>query len=182
MSGMPLPEWASSMKEVMDQSIASTPSVVGAKPFTLTPVTNFSTHFAEYMTRENDLLVHFFPRDGEKDTWEDGRYINRCRNCRAEVPEGRVGGQRACDRCGHVGLLYLPGRREQASEIKFPEGMHDLLKAAADKVWMGDVAIESVEELGAWVIQFQNAKQTANVVGPGKFVDKLCEEVDRLLD
>lgn len=125
------------------------------------PVIDFTTFFAEWAARDDDLVVHLFPRAGRDDQWTQGYFIPRCRRCRREVrverdEAGRVVDARACS-CGHRGLIYIPGRREQPSPVHFPGSIHDLVKAAADHVWEGSLAIERVDELGALALQFQQA-------------------------
>lgn len=127
----------------------------GVKPIDFTPVTDFSTHFAEHTFKDSDLLVHVFPRAGESD-----RYYP------AEIRDGN----------------YIPGRFEEKATVTFPGNVRDLIKQASDKAWMGDVAIDLVPELGAYAVQFQGAKNTVKGVGTGKFVDTFCAELDALLE
>jgi hypothetical protein len=138
--------------------------------------------FAEYQTKGGDVLLHLFPRAGANDQWTDGHYINRCRSCRSEVPMPKSQRElRPCHRCKHTGLVYIPGRGEEASKVAFPANARDIIKEAVDTTWMGDVAIELVQELGAYVVQLQKAKNTANTVGLEKFVRQTCASLNALL-
>ena len=107
---MPMPEWANESKGGLQQMIGEV-----ATPFTvkgMQAVTDFSTHFAEYYVEGDDFVLHLFPRNGPSDRWEEGHYIPRCRSCHSEVPlpEGKM---KPCPRCGHAGLVYIPGRKEE---------------------------------------------------------------------
>jgi len=121
----------------------------------LIPITNFSNLFAEYMVKDRDLLVHLFPRAGADDLW---------------YPEEYRDGK------------YIPGRREEKSSVEFPVTMGGFIQDALNSVWMGEVATDYIPELGAYSIQFQEAKNTVNTVGANKFVDKFCEELDSRLE
>ena len=153
---MEMPEWATeeARREAM-KALASYDLPEEFAPVDLVPVTEFSTLFAEWMFKEKDLLLHLFPRAGAEDRWYPASY-----------------------RDGH----YIPARREEKATITFPGDMRDLIKEASDKTWMGNVAIDLVPELGAYAVQFQDAKNTVDLVGPGKFVDKFCEALDALLE
>jgi hypothetical protein len=124
-------------------------------PVELVPVLEFSTLFAEWVFKDRDLLLHLFPRAGAADRWYP-----------AEHRDG----------------VYIPARREEKATVSFPGNMRDLIKEASDKTWMGDVAIDLVPELGAYAVQFQDSKNTVELIGPGKFVDKFCEALDALLE
>ena len=86
-----------------------------------------------------------------------------------------------CPKCGHSGLIYVPGRSEEATVVVFPANVKDLIKKAVDTIWMGDVAVELVPELKAYVVQFQKAKSTAKAVGLEKFVLQVCSKLNALL-
>jgi hypothetical protein len=184
MGEMVVPEWVDGVRDEMIKQHQETPLDPSSFKMQEWPhVSGFSTLFAEFEVREKDLLVHLFPRNGPEDVWEKGHYINRCRSCSSEVPQPKsVTELQPCERCGHTGLQYIPGRTEEASSIAFPDNMSELIKDAADKVWVGDIAAELIPELNAYIIQFQGAKNTVNTMGPAKFVDKFCEEIDALLD
>jgi hypothetical protein len=156
-SGMPMPEWASEAREQMFKEHAKIDyDNAGAKPRELEPLTTFTSHFAEYEVKGNDVLVHVFPRGGEEDRWYPEEYR-----------EGK----------------YYPARREVKVEgVAFPEGAEAKAKAAVDKMWSGSVCIETVPELGAMVVQFQDAKTTAVISGLATFVDRFCESLDKELE
>jgi len=154
-NSMPMPDWADEKtRNAAMKALATCEMPEDFSQADLVPVTIFSSLFAEWMFKDKDLLLHVFPRAGEKDQW---------------YPESYSAGN------------YIPGRREEKSLVSFPDNISDLLKESADKTWMGSVAIEHIEELGAYSLQFQGAKNTVNTVGADKFVDKFCEELDRLL-
>jgi len=181
MSGMKMPEWYTEAKEKMGTVLSEPPPPMNAPP-EMEKITDLPYVFAEYQVKASDVLLHLFPRAGETDQWTDGHYVNRCRNCRAEVPVPE--NQKAvkkCPKCGHSGLVYIPGRSEEASKVKFPANARDVIKEAVDAAWMGDVAIELVPELGAYVVQLQQARNTANTVGLEKFVRKTCLILNGLL-
>lgn len=157
MSGMAVPEWAKNAQEDLAKAHQGLSyEKAGASIRQLTPVTDFSTHFAEYEIKGNDVLVHLFPRGGNEDRWYPESYN----------AEG----------------TYIPGRREVKASVSFPKDAAARIKAAVDAMWQGSVAVEEVPELGAFVVQFQGAKTTSAVVGVDKFVDKFCEELDHRLE
>lgn len=152
---MPMPDWATD--EARGQTadmLDGTAARAGAIQFV--PVTNFSSHFAEWTFRGSDLLVHLFPRTSLGDAWTPTRY---------DAEDN-----------------YIPARREEKATVAFPGDMRDRILAAVDKTWMGDVAIDLVHELGAYAVQFQDAKTVVHSVGPGKFVDTFCEAIDAQLE
>lgn len=182
MTGMPMPDWYNEAKNSLEEVMADS-SMTAPPPPDLEKVTDLPYLFAEYCVKGEDVLLHLFPRAGESDKWADGHYINCCRNCRAEVPVPRdPRAVKACPRCGHSGLIYIPGRSEEkAAAVSFPSNTRDLIKEAADTMWAGDIAVELVPEFGAYVVQFQKAKNTANLVGLELFVRKLCEPLNGVL-
>lgn len=181
---MKVPEWAGELKDKMVElhkkvDLEATP--IGVK--NLYVVEDFSTLFGEFEVRNDDVLVHLFPRAGPSDQWVAGRYIGRCKSCKRDVPvPKRAQDLKACPGCGHVGLVYIPGRQEEKVSCAFPGNMKDIISKAIDRTWMGDTAVDYVVELGAYVVQFQYAKTAAELVGVVQFVDRFCEEVDTLLD
>lgn len=156
MSGMDMPEWAGELKPEMVSRMKNMGGHPTAKEIDLHRVTNYSTFFGEWEIKDKDIVVHLFPRSGPEDTWELGRYIPRCKNCDRERSIESIQKKEPCS-CGNIGLVYIPGRQEVKGGSSFPEGVEGTIKAAVDKVWAGSVAIERVEELGAYVVQLQNA-------------------------
>lgn len=162
--GMPAPEWVGDAKSALYDALGQHSfDNQSFRPRDLSPVTNFSTFFGEWEVKEEDILIHLFPRAGAEDRWTDGHYIPRCRRCRREAQvlehssEGAILRVSPCS-CGHRGLIYIPGRREARSEkTNFPLDVATRIKQAADHVWEGELALEFVEELGAWVAQLQRA-------------------------
>lgn len=182
MSGMPMPKWYQEAKGDLEAVADKAPETVSFRPVRLEKITDYPDFFAEYDLREGDLLIHLFPRDGLEDEWTDGHYVNLCNNCKQEVPMPRKPSElKPCPSCGHTGLVYIPGRVEEKREAAFPINARELIKEAVDEVWMGDVAIEEVPELGAFAVQLQSARNTAKLVGPYQFADKVCEVFESLL-
>lgn len=180
MNDMQAPEWLAEAKEEWNKaSSVSAPFRVKE----MVPLTHFSTLFAEYFLEGDDFVLHLFPRNGAGDHWEEGRYTDRCRSCgsRVEMPKN-MRELKPCPRCGHSGLVYIPGRKEEKATVVFPGDMRDLILKAADKAWMGEVAVDLVPELGAYAVQFQRARTTASLVGHEKFADGFCSELDSLLE
>lgn len=182
MAGMPMPDWVDDVKKKMVQMVQDAPDQASYGVRKLKPIIHFSNLFAEYDIRENDILLHLFPRRGADDQWSEGHYINRCKSCHREVGAPRGATMKPCPSCGHCGLVYIPGRQEEKASVIFPSNMRDIIKEAIDNAWMGDVAIDLIPELGAYSIQLQNAKTAAKVVGVEKFIDRVCEEIDERLD
>ena len=182
MPGMPVPEWTSDLHEKMFEKNKGLPETSSLIHLDLNAITCFSTHFAEWLFREEDVLVHLFPRAGRDDPWTDGHYLPKCHRCHAEVPMEIAQAKKPCPKCSSMGLVYVPGRREAKADCRFPDGIKDIIKAAVDAMWMGDAAIDEVTELGAWVVQFQSAKNTAQTLGGKAFVDKFCEALDQRLE
>jgi len=181
MPGMPMPEWYGEAKEQLENEDMS-PKEMSFQPIELEKVDNLPHLFAEFELQGGNVLIHFFPRAGLEDTWNEGHYINRCQSCRSEVEMPRKPSElKPCPKCGHTGLVYIPGRVEEKSETVFPENGTDLVKKAVDSVWMGDVAIDFIPELGAYAVQLQSARNTAMVVGLRDFVEKICVSLNEVL-
>lgn len=175
---MPLPDWYEEMKRCADDE-DFTPKAASFQPPDLEKIEDFDNLFAEYEVQDDHLVMHLFPRAGMEDKWVDGKYINRCRNCRREVPMPKTKGSMIpCPHCGHAGLIYVPGRTEEKSKAAFPEGAEGVIKNAVSRVWAGDAAVELFPDLGAFAVQFQHAKTTVKVVGERKFVDQVCSAVN----
>jgi len=175
MSDMPVPAWAEDAKKQMYEAHAGIDyDKGGVEVRDLNKLLDFSTLFAEFFERDDTIVVHLFPRDGEED-----RYY----------PEEDRDGKR------------IPGRLELSfRNVTFPKNMEELIKKASDTVWMGNVAVEPIAVLrydddadvefdkpeerptGCYVTQFQGVKTAAHVIGPKKFVDKFCKELDKLLE
>ncbi len=173
-SGMAVPVWVDSMKDKMvkaHQEVRLDDSPVTVRQLEVIEV--FSTHFAEYELKENDLLVHLFPRGGPSDRWYPSDYR-----------DGK----------------YIPARREVRAGVMFPDDMMEKIKSAVDVVWQGDVAIdkaiilaidpaeEDIEnattyehDTGAFSVQFQEAANTVKLVDIRKFMDQFCEAIDKQL-
>jgi DNA-directed RNA polymerase subunit RPC12/RpoP len=183
MSGMAVPEWTGDLKQKFYEMAKDMPAQQQLEQVEFHKILDFSTHFAEWRTRKDDIIIHFFPRDGKTDRWEDGHYIPKCRECKREVPVEMLSTKKAvaCPHCGHAGLVYVPGRQENKISISALNGTEEMLKKAIDAAWMGDAAVEFIPELGAYAVQLRNAKNTLEVVGE-KFVDKISEEYDHLLE
>lgn len=182
------PEWTPREKEMMLNKMVELakklPTEHPLVPVEQRPIESFTTFFADWELKGDDVLFHFYPRAGAEDKWTAGHYEPHCANCGASVSVPKARHElRACPRCGHVGLRYVPGRTERPAEnVVFPEGMKDLLKKACDCLWMGEVAIDFVPELKAYVVQMQRAITAAKVFGFEQFADKMCSKVDELLD
>jgi predicted RNA-binding Zn-ribbon protein involved in translation (DUF1610 family) len=159
-SKMVVPDWADSpeMREKLSDHLGQQPVAGGFEVMDLNKVTNYSTFFAEWIVKDDTVLVHLFPRAGAEDKWEEGRYLPQCRACRSQVPVDLAQSRKPCPSCGHVGLVYIPGNREMKSETKFPKDVLTKVNTAADAAWMAGVAIEYVKELGAVAVQFQEAE------------------------
>ena len=178
MCPMEVPEWAGDLTKKMAEEFERHPKNIQHGVVGLKAVTCFSTFFAEYDERDDDLILHFFPRAGDQDRWDEGQYLNRCSSCQREVPAELAKNRKPCPKCGHIGLIYVPGRREEKAKAEFPSDMADRIKRAIDKVWMGEAAVELIPELGAYVVQLQSVLNTLHVVGEENFVDSLCSSLD----
>ena len=204
MSGMPMPSWVSDARGEYEEMISTVPGVAKLRHEVKNMIEDFSTLFAEYEEKEKDILVHLYPRIDASDLWSEGHFINRCRNCRTERDLSKVKSMTdltACPKCDHLGLVYVPGRRDELGEkVMFPVDMLDRIAQAAEDTWMGETAaeravllryaseqeIENLEEAqpvdtGAYTVQFQGAKGTAATIGLRKFVDTFCEHLDAQL-
>lgn len=160
---LPVPEWAKKTN-VREKLNMSSDADMKFRPLDFHRVDSHSKFFAEWVARDNTLLVHLFPRNGRNDNWEMGHYTDRCRFCQTAVPKTPDGTFVSCPNCGRTGLLYIPGRVEAKGSVSFPSTVKDLVKAAADEVWMGTIAVDQVPELGAVAVQFQDTPDTPDSV------------------
>jgi hypothetical protein len=184
---LPVPAWAEEQRMKMLEMMSATKiTEVELDPHRLSIIDGFSTHFAEFDVREDDLIVHVFPRQGGEDKYTEGRYTNHCRNCGFEVPMPKsIKEINPCPKCKHTGLKYIPGRLETKNTLKFPTNMEQILTDAAKLFWMGDVAIEYVPEVNSYAMQFKDIRPSLNRTGVDNeedFVLKLCEAVDNSLE
>ena len=182
-----LPEWTAEdkrkMMEKMVELSQKLPNEHPLAPVDQTPITNFTTFFADWEIRGQDMIVHLYPRAGASDEWTSGHYEPICQSCGSRVDVKSRKDMKPCPRCGHTRLKYIPSRTECAPDnAVFPSDMKDRIKRAADGVWMGDVAIDEVPELKAYVVQFQRVLVTAKTVGFDLFVDKFCAKIDQELE
>jgi len=195
-----MPEWAGDLKKKMVEAFEEMPSQANAGVVELTPVTEFSSHFAEYTFRNGDLILHFFPRDGENDEWYEASFLHRCDRCRRELSSEIIAKRQPCPHCKCPRRVYIPARREQGENLTFPPNILSLIKQAVDSVWMGDAAVAETSLLyydkranivhdvpvelstGSLAVQLKNAETTAKLVGAEKFVDRICEKLDSLLE
>lgn len=121
-----------------------------------TVLDEFSTHFAAYFDKANDILVNVYPRNGAKDTAYPAKYIDANK--------------------------YVPARLERPDLSSWTVGnMQEVLLEAASSVWGGDVAIVCDDPTGVWTIQFQGAKSSVGA-GMPEFADKFCSAIDQRLD
>jgi hypothetical protein len=141
----------------------------------LEPVLNYTTFFAEWCQKGSTILVHLFPRAGVEDQWTFAHYINKCRNCRAELKNVKSPCPRGCKR--NVGPLFTPARREIAVEgLVFPFNMSLFIRDAANVVWKKGVATDDVPELAAIIVQFQEVGEETPELGT--FFDYLDARLD----
>jgi predicted RNA-binding Zn-ribbon protein involved in translation (DUF1610 family) len=176
---MPVPEWAGEMGGKMMDALGEEKDM-GVAARSLEPVTNYSTFFAEWERRDKDVLIHLFPRNGAGDRWESGHYLPICHECRFALAREDAEKRKACPRCGHVGLVYSPGTREQRTAASFPHEVKEHVKFAMDDAWMGDFAIDVIPELGAVAVQVQDASLTD--VALGLLLEKFFDSLDGRLD
>lgn len=140
-----------------------------------TPVLDYTTFFAEWMQKDDTVLMHLFPRDGEDDQWTEAHYLQRCRACRSDLRGESTG--TACPRCGKTGLLYVRARRELCPPpVEFPFNMDLIIKHASDPAWDGGIAIEYIDELMAFSVQFQDCGD--RIPDLDLFFKKIDEELE----
>jgi len=176
---MPVPEWAGEMGGQMMDALGNARDM-GVTAKSLEPVTNYSTFFAEWERREGDILIHLFPRSGAEDKWEDGHYLPVCHSCRYDMSREDAEARKPCPKCGHVGLVYVPGTRETQAAIAFPGEVKDHIIGAMDDAWMGDFAVDLIPELGAAAVQVQDANLTD--VALSQLLEKFFDSLDERLD
>jgi DNA-directed RNA polymerase subunit RPC12/RpoP len=181
---MPVPAWAEDQRVKMLEMMASTKiTEVDLNPNRLCLVEGYSTHFLEFDARDDDFIIHVFPRGGADDRYFPGEYVNKCRNCGSEVPSPKtMTAVNPCPKCGHTGLKYVPGRLETKNNLKFPDGIEKMIEESIGKAWLGDYVLEFVPELNSYAIQIKNIKNTVSLVGVDDFMLKICEHLDLLLE
>lgn len=175
MNEMPIPSWTKDVKKQMFEAHGAIDyNQGGAEVRSLDKILDFSTLFSKFFERGDTLVVQLFPRNGKEDHY---------------YPEKERDGK------------LIPGRLDLSfRDIQFPNNMEELIKEAADDIWMGDVAIEPVAILrydddddvvvdepkekstGSYVVQFQGVKTAAHIIGPKKFVDTFCDRLDKSLE
>ena len=161
---MPVPKWAEEQTAKLGEYL-STDADMSFDVRNLNRIENYSTFFGEWEIRENDIVVHLFPRKGKEDQWSEGQYIPKCRACHYDLAVEDIKAKKPCPRCGKTGLMYIPGRQETAAEdAEFPSSIMALVKDAADSVWTENVAMEKIPELGAIAVQFQGANLAPQVL------------------
>ena len=140
------------IKEMGDQTI----SEAGIPNFT--PITCFTSLFAEWVVQGGHLLVHLFPRLGADDRWFDGQVIK--------------------------GKYWAARREQKADGVDFPKNMPDLIKQSANAIWHGDAQLDFVEELGAYAVRFVDvsALQMEDIAKEGGFMDRFVTFIDNALD
>jgi DNA-directed RNA polymerase subunit RPC12/RpoP len=176
---MPVPEWAGEMGESMMDALGQQRDL-GVAALSLEPVTDYSTFFAEWERRDTDILIHLFPRNGADDKWEDGHYLPICRECRYDMSREDAEQGKACPRCNHKGLVYVPGTREQQAAIAFPGTVKEHVEKAMDDAWLGDFALDLIPELGAVAVQVQDAALTDAALS--QLLEKFFDSLDGRLD
>jgi hypothetical protein len=146
-------------------------------------VQDYTTHFGEYQVRDKDIIAHLYPRAGEEDVYFSGRYIDRCKACRRELPPLLHHKEmKPCDFCGKTGRIYHAGRLEQTVEgLSFPGGMETVVMNAVHHVWMGEASLDFVPELGAWAVRFKDAFSSMQGRDTS-LVTRFFAKVDELLE
>ena len=117
-------------------------------------ITCFTTIFAKWRIIDEGLLLQLFPRQGKKDVWFEGRWVN--------------------DR-------YIPGRGEQKTAAAFPPSFEKEIQSAASKVWFSTVRMDYVPELLSYVLLFEGLFDI-NCTAQGEVIDKFLEYLDSTLD
>lgn len=170
-----MPQSQNLTADQLDALLADTPSdfgVVGPQR-----IDSFTTLFAEWELKQDDLLVHLFPRKGESDVWSDGQYLPKCRACGAERS---LSLKERCPKCQKNGLWYVPGRVEVKAGIEFPPTFQSSIIQVVDHMWSGSVALEFVHELSAYVLQVQGG--ATGIQDHSAWMDRLCEALDKVLE
>jgi hypothetical protein len=165
--GMPMPDWAKKEdREGLGQLLKDASPGGSFKVLEFNRVSDYPRFFAEWVQRDDTHIVHLFPRANAEDQWTMGHYVNRCAQCRSEVPMN-IAGKKPCPRCGYTGLVYVPGRVEGQAPVNFPHAdVMTAVKSALDKSFLGNVAVENIPEIGALALQFQGTEDMA----PEKFL------------
>ena len=157
--GMPMPDWASKEdREKLGETLNDAAPGGNFAVLEFNRISDYPQFFVEWVQRDSTHIVHLFPRASAEDEWTSGHYINRCAQCRTELPLEHAG-KKPCSRCGYTGLIYVPGRVEYQSRISFPHAdVMTAVKSALDKSFLGNVAVEHIPEIGALALQFQNTE------------------------
>lgn len=149
-------------------------------------VTCFSTLFCKWELQEDGLLVQIFPRSGAEDEWYEARYLQQCANC--GVQRKNVRSQFSvppCHRCGSTRLVFMPGREETSALHRWAlplEAVENLIKRAGDRMFLGNVKFDYVEELNSFVLLFERwSGSEEDLHKAGGPLDTFLEEVDNAL-
>lgn len=122
------------------------------------PVKAFDTHFGKWAQKKGHIIAQVFPRAGKADVYYESRYTN----------EGRT---------------YVPGRLEiRPQGLAFPKEMRKFVEDACHKVTFGDVQMDYVQELGAYVVKFCDVQPVDDWLKDGGLLEQFFAEVDRQLD
>ena len=112
----------------------------------------FSTHFGRWAEVKDTIIAQVFPRLGPKDVYYDGR-------------------------------ANIPGRLEiRPKDAQFPQEMRGFVENACHKVTLGDVQMDYVPELGAYVVRFCDVQPVDKWLEEGGFLEQFFTEIDRQLD
>jgi hypothetical protein len=146
--GMPMPDWAKKEdREGLGQLLKDASPGGSFKVLEFNRVSDYPRFFAEWVQRDDTHIVHLFPRANAEDQWTMGHYVNRCAQCRSEVPMN-IAGKKPCP-------------------VNFPHAdVMTAVKSALDKSFLGNVAVENIPEIGALALQFQGTEDMA----PEKFL------------
>lgn len=126
------------------------------QPIKFNLVNAFSTHFGQWAVQGNTIIAQLFPRAGEADVFYDARYPSNG---------------------------YVPGRLELLPKgLSFPDCMEEIVKEACNKVTFGDVELDRVQELGAWVVRFRDCEPMGDWMKQGGLLEQFFVSIDDQLD